>query len=147
MGWPKGMPRKKKELISVELGLMTLDEFEKRFTKETLEEKTAFDKACYEAIMDPVEKGIIEGIRQLQEPPKEEVATVEPLKSEYPAGWAKGALLNVRNKGEYYAVTLFPEEEDFRCPERTLKFRNTAETQDFISRWYQRESADPRAFR
>jgi len=83
------------------------------------------------------------GPKQPQEPPKEEV--VEPLKSEYPAGWAKGALLNVRNKGEYYAVTLFPEEEDFRCPERTLKFGNTAECQNFVSKWYQRESADPRA--
>lgn len=62
-----------------------------------------------------------------------------------PQGWHKGMLLNVRNVGEGYRVTLYPEEYDPRAPERTLLFRNPGEAQNFVSHWYARESADPRA--
>lgn len=62
-----------------------------------------------------------------------------------PQGWSKGALLNVRNRGDHYCVTLYPEEYDPRHPERALTFPNTWECQDFVSKWYARETADPRA--
>lgn len=62
-----------------------------------------------------------------------------------PPHWGRGALLNVRNTGADYVVTLFPEEYDPRSPERSMRFANPALCQDFVSRWYMRESADPRA--
>ena len=62
-----------------------------------------------------------------------------------PPHWGRGALLNVRNTGADYVVTLFPEEYDPRSPERALRFTNPAMCQDFVSRWYMRESNDPRA--
>jgi hypothetical protein len=62
-----------------------------------------------------------------------------------PADWGYGALLNVRNAGETYNVTLYPEEFDPRKPERTLKFTNSADCQNFVSNWYSRQAADPRA--
>ena len=62
-----------------------------------------------------------------------------------PQGWARGALLNVRNIGSCYRVTLFPEEYDPRSPERCLEFSNSFDCQQFVSRWYARESSDPRA--
>ena len=65
----------------------------------------------------------------------------------YPSHWNKGALLNVRNYGSEYILTLFPEEYDDRYPERSLSFTNPGECQDFVSKWYQPESADPRARR
>lgn len=76
---------------------------------------------------------------EVQEAPA--VAPLQPL----PEGWRLGMLLNVRNAGSCYRVTLFPEEYDPRTPERTLEFRNPAECQEFVSRWYARESPDPRA--
>jgi hypothetical protein len=66
--------------------------------------------------------------------------------TQIPTGWSKGQLLNVRNRGEYYVVTLFPEESDPRYPERELRFTNPALCQAFVSRWYTREHFDPRAF-
>lgn len=54
-------------------------------------------------------------------------------------GWVKGQLLNVRNAGSHYNVTLLGEEYDPRHPERCLQFQNSAETQTFISAWYSRE--------
>lgn len=63
-----------------------------------------------------------------------------------PEHWSQGALLNVRNTGADYCVTLFPEEYDRQHPERALRFTNTAECQSFVSRWYSRQSADPRAY-
>lgn len=62
-----------------------------------------------------------------------------------PADWPHGALLNVRNQGDY-VVTLFPEEYDYRHPERALRFPNPAECQNFVSNWYARQSFDGRAF-
>jgi hypothetical protein len=64
-----------------------------------------------------------------------------------PRGWAKGALLNVRNTGAEYRITLFPEEFDPQQPERCLRFANPAEAQNFVSQWYSRQSNDPRAMR
>ncbi|MDA8254388.1 MAG: hypothetical protein M0Z99_01905 [Betaproteobacteria bacterium] len=64
-----------------------------------------------------------------------------------PSDWRKGALLNVRNYGAEYVVTLYPEEVDQEHPERALRFTNVARCQDFISAWYARESPDPRALR
>lgn len=62
-----------------------------------------------------------------------------------PRDWVKGQLLNVRNTGDGYTVTLYPEEFDPRSPKRALRFPNTFECQQFVSQWYARESADPRA--
>ena len=57
-----------------------------------------------------------------------------------PKDWSKGQLLNVRNAGTHYNVTLLGEEYDPRHPERCLQFSNPAECQNFVSTWYQRES-------
>lgn len=62
-----------------------------------------------------------------------------------PSHWSKGALLNVRNRGDHYCITLYPEEFDPRNPERAMMFPNSWTCQDFVSRWYSRETADPRA--
>lgn len=70
-----------------------------------------------------------------------EITQAAPL----PRGWAKGALLNVRNNGAEYRITLYPEEFDPQQPERCLHFTNPAECQNFVSQWYSRESHDPRA--
>lgn len=69
----------------------------------------------------------------------------EPAELELPRGWAKGAHLNVRNNGAEYRITLYPEEFDPMQPERCLRFTNSAECQNFVSAWYQRQSHDPRA--
>ena len=62
-----------------------------------------------------------------------------------PQDWRQGALLNVRNGGAEYYVTLFPEEYDRDHPERTLRFQNPATCQNFVSKWYARQSFDGRA--
>ena len=62
-----------------------------------------------------------------------------------PSHWSFGALLNVRNTGADNCVTLHPEEYDPRHPERAMRFANPATCQDFVSAWYSRQSADPRA--
>lgn len=64
-----------------------------------------------------------------------------------PQDWRKGALLNVRNMGAEYVITLYPEEFHPDRPERALRFSNVAKCQDFVSAWYARESPDPRALR
>lgn len=74
----------------------------------------------------------------------DEAEQFTPVK-EYPSDWRKGALLNVRNGGEEYIVTLYPEEYDPQHPERCITFTNVGECQKFISDWYARESHDPRA--
>lgn len=70
--------------------------------------------------------------------------TLDQSANPIPADWQHGALLNVRNNGDYF-VTLFPEEYDYRHPERALRFNNSAVCQNFVSRWYARESFDGRA--
>ena len=62
-----------------------------------------------------------------------------------PADWHPGMLLNVRNSGDALTITLYPEEFDYRKPERALRFTNFGEGQDFVSRWYARQHHDPRA--
>lgn len=62
-----------------------------------------------------------------------------------PPDWRKGALLNVRNYGDAYIITLYPEEFSDERPERALRFTNPGLCQDFVSNWYARESHDPRA--
>ena len=59
--------------------------------------------------------------------------TVEPTLDtpDVPADWHPGMLLNVRNVGDSYNVTLWPEEFDTRHPGRCLRFTNTAEAQNF----------------
>lgn len=62
-----------------------------------------------------------------------------------PAHWGRGALLNVRNTGSDYLVTLYPEEYDAKHPERAMRFAHSGLLQDFVSKWYMRENRDPRA--
>ena len=70
---------------------------------------------------------------------------VERAPNEPPADWRKGALLNVRNYGNAYRITLYPEEYSPEREERALTFTNPGECQDFVSRWYAPEHHDPRA--
>lgn len=62
-----------------------------------------------------------------------------------PSDWRIGALLNVRNYGEHYIITLWPEEYSPEREERCIKFTNLGICQDFVSRWYARQHHDPRA--
>lgn len=77
----------------------------------------------------------------LAEPERELIHFVE-----VPEGWIKGQLLNVRNSGGEYVVTVLGEEFDPRYQMRALKFGNSFDCQTFISKWYSREHHDPRAF-
>ena len=54
----------------------------------------------------------------------------------YPKCWLRGQLLNVRNNGGYYTVTLLEEEFDPERPERAMVFTDNIEAQNFISHWY-----------
>ncbi len=74
-----------------------------------------------------------------------EPESIEPEPPSVPPSWTKGQLLNVRNAGECYVITLLGEEFDPRHPERALKFTNPALCQNFVSSWYARENHDPRA--
>lgn len=56
------------------------------------------------------------------------------------AGWSKGQLLNVRNAGSHYNVTLLGEEYDPQSPDRCLQFTNINDTQTFVSAWYSPET-------
>lgn len=78
-----------------------------------------------------------------QAPPGEVEADVSPEEKARAAGWVKGQLLNVRNAGSHYNVTILGEEYDPRSPQRCIQFTNRAECQDFISNWYARESNTP----
>lgn len=77
--------------------------------------------------------------------PEAEESVNVPHEVPYPTDWHPGRLLNVRNAGDCYLVTLYPEEYDPRYPDRALRFRNPAECQNFVSHWYARQSPDPRA--
>jgi hypothetical protein len=73
---------------------------------------------------------------------------LEPDPVMVPASWTKGQLLNVRNRGEFYVVTLLGEEDEpplKPAPSGALRFTNTPLCQAFVSAWYARESYDPRA--
>jgi hypothetical protein len=54
----------------------------------------------------------------------------------HPDDWRRGQLLNVRNAGSHYNVTLLAEEYDVRYPERCLQFQNSHDCQTFVSWWY-----------
>jgi hypothetical protein len=72
----------------------------------------------------------------------------EPEAPQVPPSWTKGQLLNVRNRGEFYVVTLLGEEDEpplKPAPSGALRFTNTPLCQAFVSAWYARESYDPRA--
>lgn len=56
-----------------------------------------------------------------------------------PDHWTKGQLLNVRNVGSHYNLTVAGEEYDPRYPERCLQLPFDA-CQNFVSAWYARES-------
>lgn len=62
-----------------------------------------------------------------------------------PPGWRTGAMLNVRNYGSHYTITLWPEEFDPEHADRSIRFTNPGKCQDFVSKWYSRQSHDPRA--
>ncbi|WP_244191308.1 hypothetical protein [Ralstonia insidiosa] len=86
---------------------------------------------------------------KLAEAPVIDVAATEQIVGEVPqlvpADWRKGALLNVRNYGDRYVITLWPEEYSQEKPERAIEFTNLGECQNFVSDWYARHSHDPRA--
>lgn len=82
---------------------------------------------------------VLEGFAQ-PTPQAPEISEQTPLERAQAAGWSKGQLLNVRNAGSHYNVTLLGEEYDPRHPERCLQFSNSAECQNFVSQWYARES-------
>ena len=79
-----------------------------------------------------------------QTPEQEEYNLIDPDPI-VPEGWRKGALLNVRNYGAEYIITLWPEEYSPEHPERSIQIRNPGICQDFISKWYAAEHHDPRA--
>jgi hypothetical protein len=77
-----------------------------------------------------------------------EEVRMEPEAPKVPPSWTKGQLLNVRNRGEFYVVTLLGEEDEpplKPAPSGALRFTNTPLCQAFVSAWYARESFDPRA--
>ena len=88
---------------------------------------------------------VIEAPKTEQAVAVEEDPTPAPYIPKIPLDWRVGMLLNVRNTGADYTITLFPEEFDPRKPDRALHFTNPGHAQDFVSRWYSRESHDPRA--
>lgn len=74
-----------------------------------------------------------------------EETSVNEMPISVPPDWRKGALLNVRNYGDRYVITLWPEEYDSEKSERAVEFTNLGECQNFVSDWYARHSHDPRA--
>ncbi len=64
-----------------------------------------------------------------------------------PSGWHIGALLNVRNYGSEYIITLWPEELSQEQKGRAISFTNPSKCQDFVSKWYARDSHNPLARR
>lgn len=85
---------------------------------------------------EEIVEAVMETIEEFSTPPSGE---------KYPSDWQKGAMLNVRNYGDAYVVTLYPEEWQQDKPERAMRFTNPALCQDFVSNWYAREHCDPRA--
>lgn len=56
--------------------------------------------------------------------------------------WTRGQLLNMRNAGAHWNITVAGEEYDPRYPERCLQIPY-AGGQNFISAWYAREAPNP----
>lgn len=82
-------------------------------------------------------------VRVVSPPPAEPDPAIEVKEQPWPSDWVKGQLLNVRNTGGKYCVTLLGEELDPRHPERALHFENSYEAQHFISWWYGRDGSNP----
>jgi hypothetical protein len=116
MGWPAGRPRPKK------VGTQN--------SQPAVEQNTGSGAAP----LDPDSSQA-----------SESEATFPASAGTTPPDWRKGALLNVRNRGDAYVITLYPEEFSDERPERALRFTNPAECQDFVSKWYAAEHHDPRA--
>lgn len=82
------------------------------------------------------------GARHVLHVPGDSAPVTAPAQDQTPeekaqtAGWHKGQLLNVRNAGSHYNVTLLGEEYDPMYPKRCLQFTNPNDCQDFVSRWY-----------
>ena len=74
-----------------------------------------------------------------------ELSAAGDVRPAIPENWVKGQLLNVRDAGSSYRVTLLNEEYDPRNPERCVQFNSSWEAQQFVSEWYSRGSHDPRA--
>ena len=62
-----------------------------------------------------------------------------------PEGWRHGQLLNVRNRGDAYVITLLGEEFDPEHPERSMRFENPGDCQNFVSGWYAKQHHSPLA--
>lgn len=84
----------------------------------------------------------VQSDESLTEPVPEQVkcepaAEIEQVEARcvYPAHWVPGQLLNVRNYGGDYVVTLMGEEIG---DDNTMKFNNTFDCQEFVSKWYAR---------
>jgi hypothetical protein len=75
--------------------------------------------------------------------PPEVIADATPEEKALGAGWVKGQLLNVRNTGDGYVITLEGEEYDRTRPDRALRFTNPGDCQNFVSNWYAREPGRP----
>jgi len=69
-------------------------------------------------------------------PPAPIADALTPEEKAAAAGWCKGQLLNVRNAGSHYNVTLLGEEYDPRRPERCIQFTQPNDCQNFVSQWY-----------
>lgn len=82
-------------------------------------------------------------VRVVSQSPAEAEPAIEVKEQPWPADWVKGQLLNVRNVGGKYCVTLLGEEFDPRHPERSLHFDNCYETQHFVSFWYAKDGSRP----
>jgi hypothetical protein len=98
----------------------------------------------HNTVRDPIRgpARVLEGFSQPTSAPPE-IPAQTPLERAQAAGWIKGQLLNVRNAGNHYNVTLLGEEYDPRAPERCLQFTNSADVQNFISRWYAPDPGRP----
>ena len=86
---------------------------------------------------------VIEAPKTEQAVAVEEDPTPAPYIPKIPLDWRVGMLLNVRNTGADYTITLFPEEFDPRKPERSLHFDSSYEAQHFVSFWYSRDGSCP----
>lgn len=89
-----------------------------------------------------VPEQIVESFAQSE---NEEFQPAAGAEQEIPSGWVKGNLLNVRNFGDCYRITLHGEEYAPEREERSMRFTNLGECQDFISAWYATVGYNPLA--
>lgn len=60
---------------------------------------------------------------------------------EYPAGWRRGQMLNVRQAPDGWYITPIGVEYDFAQPEKGLRLTDYGQAQGFVSWWYARDYA------